>query len=166
MCKKSWMNRWQKLMNLIERLDLSDVPQGQSVMDAGHLTGSISYTTFQEDEPEILYHGLPKCALLSFEVELMSVEDVQYPYHNGMVFLLCLATENEDVIHVMTTTPSSMSSLKMLFIIIWNVAGLLVRPKNMTRGSNRPLFILEGRLPLISILDSNIVVSPLDVQFW
>jgi len=69
-------------------------------MDAGHLDRIHLYTTFQEDEPEILYHGLPKCALLSFEVELMSVEDVQYPYHNGMVFLLCLATENEDVIHV------------------------------------------------------------------
>src|SRR5882724_3962457 len=35
----------------------------------------------------------------------------------------------------MTPTPSSM---KMLFLIIWNIAGLLVRPKNMTRGWNRP----------------------------
>src|SRR5882724_7607014 len=38
-------------------------------------------------------------------------------------------------------TPSSISSLKMLFIIIWKVARLLVKPKNMTRGSNKPLFI-------------------------
>src|SRR5467141_2689260 len=44
----------------------------------------------------------------------------------------------------MTMTPASMSSQKMSFIIIWNVAGLLVRPKNMTRGSNRPWFIQKA----------------------
>ena len=31
-----------------------------------------------------------------------------------------------------------MRSLKMSFIIVWKVAQLLVRPKNMTRGSKRP----------------------------
>src|SRR5467141_1305052 len=44
----------------------------------------------------------------------------------------------------MTTTPSSMSSRKMSFITVWNVAGLLVRPKNMTRGSNRPQFVRKA----------------------
>jgi len=33
-----------------------------------------------------------------------------------------------------------MSPQKMSFIIIWNVTGLLVRSKNMTRDLNRPLF--------------------------
>ena len=27
---------------------------------------------------------------------------------------------------------------KMLFIMVWKVAGLLVIPKNITRGLNRP----------------------------
>ena len=71
---------------------------GQSQTPAT-LTGSISTRPSRKDEPEILYHGLPECALLGFEVEPMSAEDVQHPYHNGMVFLLHLATENEDVIH-------------------------------------------------------------------
>jgi len=53
----------------------------------------------------------------------------------------------------------------MLFIIIWNVAGLLVRTKEHDKRFEQALVHLEGRLPLISILDSNIVVSPLDVQF-
>jgi len=30
----------------------------------------------------------------------MFVEDVQDPYYDGMVFLFCLATEDEDVMHV------------------------------------------------------------------
>src|SRR5882724_9933850 len=44
----------------------------------------------------------------------------------------------------MVTTPSSMSSLKMSFIIVWNVAGLFVRLKNMTRGSKRPQFVQKA----------------------
>ena len=34
-----------------------------------------------------------------------------------------------------------MRSLKMSFIMVWKVAGLLVRLKNMTRGSMRPQFV-------------------------
>jgi hypothetical protein len=38
-------------------------------------------------------------------------------------------------------TPSAIRSWNISFIIIWNVAGLLVRPKYMTRGSNKPLLV-------------------------
>src|SRR5882724_4754865 len=69
-------------------------------MDTSQFDRIHLYTTFRKDEPEILYRGFPECALLGFEVEPMSVEDVQHPYHNGMVFLLCLATKDEDVVHV------------------------------------------------------------------
>src|SRR5467141_1004857 len=44
----------------------------------------------------------------------------------------------------MTMTPSLMSSRKMSLIIVQNVAELLVRPKNMTRGSNRPRFVRKA----------------------
>ncbi|KIJ10925.1 hypothetical protein PAXINDRAFT_36638, partial [Paxillus involutus ATCC 200175] len=30
------------------------------------------------------------------------------------------------------------------FIIVWNVAGELVRPKNITRGSNRPRLVRKA----------------------
>jgi hypothetical protein len=39
------------------------------------------------------------------------------------------------------TTPSVMRSWKISFIIVWKVAGLLVRPKYMTRGLKRPQFV-------------------------
>jgi len=54
---------------------------------------------------------------------------------------LCLDAKDEDVIHVDSHNPSLMSSLKMSFIIIWKLPDLLVRLKNMTKGSNKPLFI-------------------------
>ena len=40
--------------------------------------------------------------------------------------------------------PSLMSSLNSAFIIIWKVAGELVRPKNITVGSNSPLSIMKA----------------------
>ena len=104
--------------------------------------------TFQKDEPEILYHGLPKCALLGFEVEPMSAEDVQHPYHNGMVFLLCLATKDEDVVHHRLEHR-------------WAVSETKEHDKRFEQASVR----LKGHLPLVSILDSHVVVSPSDVQF-
>jgi hypothetical protein len=39
------------------------------------------------------------------------------------------------------THPSVISSLKMSFIIVWNVAGKLVSPKNITNGSNNPRLV-------------------------
>lgn len=41
------------------------------------------------------------------------------------------------------THPSAISSLKMSFIIVWNVAGELVSPKNITNGLNNLRFILK-----------------------
>jgi len=41
-----------------------------------------------------------KSALLSLEIEPMFVEDVQDLYYDCMVFLLSLATKDEDIIHV------------------------------------------------------------------
>src|SRR5882724_12377161 len=113
-------------------------------MDASHFDRIHLYTTFQKDEPEILYHGLPKCELLSLEVELMSAEDVQDLYHNGMVFLLCLATENEDVVHVDDYNSFINEFSEDVVHHHLERPGLLVRPKNMTRGSTRPWFVQKA----------------------
>src|SRR5882724_5316398 len=61
-------------------------------------------------------------------------------------------------------TPLSMSPLKMSFIIIWKVARLWVKLKNMTRGSNKLLFIWKVVFPLISLFDPYVVIAPVDVQ--
>jgi hypothetical protein len=41
----------------------------------------------------------------------------------------------------MMTHPSAISSLKMSFIMVWNVASELVSPKNITNGSNNPRLV-------------------------
>ena len=53
------------------------------------------------------------------------------------------------------TNPSVIRSLKIWFIIVWNVAGELVSPKNMTVGSNRPWLVLNAAFhwsPLMRML--------------
>ena len=89
----------------------------------------------------MLCHGSSEHAFLSLEVELMLAENVEDLYYNGVMLILGLAAKDEDAIHVNNHDLSSMSSWKISFIIIWNVARLLVRPKNMTRGLNRPRFV-------------------------
>ena len=69
-------------------------------MNASYLDRIHLYMTFQKDEAEILYCHLSKCALLGPEVEPMLAEDVKNMHYNGVVLLLGLATEDEDVVHV------------------------------------------------------------------
>ena len=66
--------------------------------------------------------------------------------------------------------PTLISSSNIAFVIIWKVAGELVRPKNMTRGSNNPLFVTKAafhsspsliRKLLYPHLTSNLVKSVL-----
>jgi len=60
-------------------------------MNTGYFDRVHFYMTFQKDEAEILYHGLSKSALLSFEIDLMLPKDVEDLYHDGMVLFLGLA---------------------------------------------------------------------------
>ena len=46
------------------------------------------------------------------------------------------------------TTPSEIMSVKMSFIMVWKVAGLLVSPKNITSGSNIPLLVWKAAFHL------------------
>src|SRR6267142_2180489 len=39
---------------------------------------------------------------------------------------------------------SAISGAKTKFIIVWNVAGEFVRPKNITVGSNKPSFVMKA----------------------
>jgi hypothetical protein len=47
-----------------------------------------------------------------------------------------------------------MRSWKISFIMVWNVAGLFVNPKNITSS-----------FPLVAFLDLDIVVPPVDIEF-
>ena len=49
--------------------------------------------------------------------------------------------------------------MKMLFIIVWNVAGLFVRHKH-DLWLKEPLVGVECSLPLIAFPDSDIVETP------
>jgi len=69
-------------------------------LDAHNFDWVHLYMTFQEDEAEVLNHGLFKGALLHFEVEMVLMEDVKDSYYDLMMLFFSLTTKDEDVIHV------------------------------------------------------------------
>ena len=81
-----------------------------------------------------------------------------------MVFLLCLAAEDVDVIHV-DDCNSFINELSEDVIHHlehrWAVSGTKEHDKRFEPALVCP----KGHLPLISVLDSHVVVSPLDIQF-
>jgi hypothetical protein len=48
----------------------------------------------------------------------------------------------------------------MLFIIVWKVAGELVKPKYITKGLKRPRFVRKAAFP-----DADVIKAPLDIEF-
>src|SRR5882724_8964012 len=65
-----------------------------------------------------------------------------------MVFLLRLATEPEDVVHVDDYNSFINELSEDVVHHHLDVTGLLVRPKNITRGSNRPQFVQKATFHL------------------
>jgi hypothetical protein len=65
-------------------------------------------------------------------------------------------------------TPSVIRSYKISFIIIWKVARLLVRPKYMTRGSNKPLLVWNAAFCQGTPLDSSslLFVTPFSLYSY
>ena len=64
-----------------------------------------------------------------------------------------------------TTTPSEIRSSNIASIIVWKVAGLLVRPKNMTRGFIKALVSLESGFLFISFFHVDIIETPTNIEF-
>jgi len=63
---------------------------------------------------------LLKDTFLCFEVYSVLLKDVKDLYYDGVVLLFCLATEDEDVIHVDSHNPFVDEVLKMSFILFGN----------------------------------------------
>jgi hypothetical protein len=59
---------------------------------------------------------------------------------SASVLLVCIAMSSMYTV----SHCSTISSEKIEFIIVWNVTGELVSPKNMTVGSNKPLLVMKA----------------------
>src|SRR5882724_11233805 len=82
-----------------------------------------------------------------------------------MVFLLRLATKNEDVIHVddYNLFIDELSEDVIHHCLEYRRA--VSETKEYDKRFEQALFCPKGCLPLVSIRDSHVVVSPSDVQF-
>src|SRR5882724_11450323 len=91
----------------------------------------------------------------------MLVEDIENPYYNGVMLLLSLATEDEDVIHV--NNHDSFISEDVVHHHLehhWAVSEAEEHDERFEKVMVHP----KSCLPLISFLNPYIVVSPSAVQ--
>ena len=65
----------------------------------------------------------------------------------------------------MTSHPSAIMSLNESSMNRWKVAGELLRPKNITVGSNSPLWVIKAAFHWSPSQMRIVVVSPSDVKF-
>jgi len=84
----------------------------------------------------------------------MLVEDVKDPYYNGVMLLLGLATKEEDVILV-----NDYESLVYEFL-----EEVIHHCLEYDERFEQDSIHLKGHLPLVSLPNPYIVVSPLDIQ--
>jgi len=96
----------------------------------------------------------------------MVCRDVQDSYYDGVVFLLSLATKDEDVVHVDDHDFLHRELSEDVIHHRLDVAGLLVRPKNMTRGLEQaPVHPKKATFPLVSILDLTLLYPHQTISF-
>jgi len=62
-------------------------------------------------------------------------------------------------------SPFATSGWNIVFIIIWNIVGELVSPKNMTVGSNSPSGVRNAAFHSSSGFDLDVIVSPSNIKF-
>src|SRR6266702_4413611 len=74
----------------------------------------------------------------------MFLESVQYLVYYSLVVREVGRGSDEDVVHVDYYFPVAVRSRKMVSIMVWNVLGEFVSPKNMTQGSKSPKLVLKA----------------------
>lgn len=94
---------------------------------------------FRDDKAQVFNPGLFEFALFRLKVQLVFLESLEHQFCDPLVFRESLR-ENQDVVDV-DAHGAVRDEVSENVTMVWKVAGLLVRLKNMTRGSNRPQFI-------------------------
>ena len=146
-----------------EGLNLGDILRGGPISNAGDFDGIHFDTSFREDKTQVLHREAFERAFLSLEVESMLSEYVQDSGHyrsmmfddvgiyQDVVHIDChIALINEvrkDVIHHRLESG-------------WTIGEAEEHDKGFEEASIR----LKGGFPLITLLDSHVVISPMYIQ--
>ncbi|KAG5349395.1 hypothetical protein C0989_004193 [Termitomyces sp. Mn162] len=116
-----------------------------------------------DDQAEVLNPGLFKLALLQLEVELVPVEVFQDEMSDPMVFLQCFGVDEDVVkVHAHYTLHNEVQEDVVHYGL---EGGWAVGETEEHNKWLKQFLVLEGCLPLISLLNVHIVVTPLDIQF-
>src|SRR6266481_4706719 len=104
-----------------------------------------------------------KLALLCLEVELVVTEDFQDKTGDALKLLESLR-EDQDVIHVDADDPISNQLCKDIIHHCLECGRTVCQAKEHHQGLKQATVGAECSLPLISFMDSDIVVAPLNIK--
>jgi len=121
--------------------------------------------TFQEDEAKVFNCGLLEGALLHFEVETVLMEDVEDSYYNLVMLFFGLTTKDKDVIHVNGHYPFVNKLFEHVLHHHLKGGRVICQAEEHNQGFKETLVHPEGSLPLVSLFNMHVIVSPTDVQF-
>ena len=95
---------------------------------------------FRDNQPKILYSLPLKLIFLQAEKEFVLSQDLQNLLYCSYRVQMKIMMSSRHT----TTIFSIIKYQKISFIIVWEVAILLVMPKNITRGLKRPLLLQKA----------------------
>src|SRR6266481_10014247 len=122
------------------------------------LTGSISTWPSDRIRPRYLTVGHSK-EHFRFQVELVLPEDVEDMRYHLPVMLNCLC-EDQDVVHVNGYKPFIYKVLENVIHHGLECGWAVSEPEVHDQGLEEPAVCLESCLPLVTFLDSYVIVSP------
>ena len=137
--------------------------RSQPFHESGHLDRVHSHFSFRDNESEVLNLCLFKLTLLLLEVEFVLVKPFHYPQDYPPVLCQRLG-EYQDVIQVHTDHPFHDEVTEDVIHHCLKGGWAVGELEEHDQWFEEPLVGLEGHLPLGSLGDVHIVVSPPDIE--
>ena len=107
------------------------------------LTGSMETLFFKMTRPKYLIHSLQNSHFSGqrkslFSYKICSIHQIAFACSSSILVKIKMLSRQT------TIMLSAMRSWKMLFIMVWKVAGLLVIPENITKSLNMPRLVWKA----------------------
>src|SRR5882724_1395626 len=96
---------------------------------------------------------------------MVLTEDVEDLYYNLMILFFSLTAKNKDVIHVDGHYPLINELFEDVIHHHLKCGRAIHQAEEHNQGFKETLVCPEGSFPLVSLFNTHIIVSPMDIQF-
>ena len=142
-------------------MNLGDILWGRPISNADRIHFDPS---FREDKTQVLHREAFERAFLGLEVESMLFEYVQDSGHYCSMMFNCVGIY-QDVVHIDRHIAFVNEVLKDVVHHCLESGRTICEAEEHDKGFKEASIHLKGSFPLITLLDSYVVISPMYIQF-